>query len=61
MQLSLQFESSLSKVSLWLIEHPAIVRAALIALPIALALAAALLAYSPAYACPAGSSGSGCY
>ena len=59
MQLSLPLESGLSKMSLWLIEHPAVVRAALIVLSIALALAAALLAYSPAYACPAASGGSG--
>lgn len=61
MSLTLQLKSGFSIAALWLSAHPTVVRLTLIVLPIALALAAALLGYSPAYACPAGSSGSGCH
>ncbi len=47
------------KISFWLSARPALVRAAMVALPIVLALAAALLSHSAAYACGL-ASGGGC-
>jgi hypothetical protein len=50
--------SRLSTAALWLADHPLVVRIALIALPMVLALGAALLTHSPVYADPTGSGGS---
>jgi hypothetical protein len=48
-----------TKLALWVNENPTATRLALFVLPVAIALAAALLTGSTVYACPAGSSGTG--
>jgi hypothetical protein len=58
MKLYTRLSTTSSQAALWLAGHPAVVRAAMIALPAVLALAAALLTHSPAYADPLGSGGS---
>jgi len=60
MQLSLQLKSTISNATVWLAEHPAVLRVALLALPLAMALITALVGSDVAYACPAGGGGSGC-
>ena len=55
-----QLTSTFSSASLWLAEHPGVVRVALIAMPILVALGAAMLAHTPVYACPVGGSGGTC-
>ena len=59
MPLSLQIRSSLACATLWLADHPAVIRIALVIGPAVIGLATALLLNSPVYACPAGSGGSG--
>lgn len=53
----LQFAGT--KLALWMNENPTATRMALLVLPVAIALAAALMTGSTVYACPAASSGSG--
>jgi N-acetyl-beta-hexosaminidase len=48
-----------TQVALWIEQNPTATRVAMFVLPVAVALAAALLTGSTVYACPAGSSGSG--
>lgn len=48
-----------SRGLIWVNANPTAARIALMALPIGLALAAAVLGFHPAYACSAASSGSG--
>lgn len=59
MTLSLQLKSSFSKTALWVAQHPAVARLALVALPMVVTLAAALFAGSPVYAGPVGGGGTG--
>ena len=60
MQLSFQLKSDLSNATMWLEKHPAVLRVALLALPLAVALITALVGGDVAYACPLGGGGSGC-
>lgn len=57
MKLYTHLTSTTSSASLWLADHPAMLRMALVALPLLLALAAALMTNSPAYASPTGGGG----
>ena len=60
MQLSFQLKSVLSNATMWLERRPAVLRVALLALPLALALITALVGGDVAFACPVGGGGSGC-
>jgi len=60
MQLSLQLKSDLSNAASWLVRHPAVLRLALLAFPVAMALITALDGGDVAFACPVGGGGSGC-
>lgn len=53
----LQFATT--QIAVWMSQHRTATRVALFVLPVAVALAAALLTQTPVYACPAGSSGGG--
>jgi len=55
---STQLNAQTIRLAVWLNQHPAAVKVAMVALPIALALAAALLMHDLAYACPV--AGQGC-
>lgn len=60
MTTAFHLNSRLTRITLWLSERPVLVRAAMVALPVVLALAAALLSHSAAYACQPGTGGGGC-
>lgn len=59
MSTSAKIQFAGTQVALWLDQNPTATRVALFVLPVAIALAAALLTGSTVYACPSGSSGSG--
>ena len=59
MSTSAKIQFAGTQVALWINQNPTATRVAMFALPVAIALAAALLTGSTVYACPAGSSGSG--
>jgi hypothetical protein len=48
-----------TQVALWMNQNPTATRVVLFVVPVAVAVAAALLTGSTVYACPAGSSGTG--
>ncbi len=58
MTTALHLNSRLIRITLWLSERPVLVRAAMVALPVVLALAAALLSHSAVYAEPGSGGGS---
>lgn len=59
MTLSHIFSRSLAKFYVWRCEHPLAARAVVLALPVVLALAVALLAHNPALATPVSGGGGG--
>jgi len=52
MTTALRLNSRLTRITLWLSERPVLVRAAMVALPVVLALAVALLSHNSVYAQP---------
>ena len=58
MEFNTRLSNSVASFGLWLAQNPSVVRTALVALPLLLALGAALLTSGSVYACPAGSGGS---
>ncbi len=56
---SLKIESHAVRLALWLDQNPELVRVAVIAVPVVLALALALLGHDLAYACPVAGQGPG--
>ena len=59
MSTSAKIQFAGTQVAMWINQNPTTTRVAMFVLPVAIALAAALLTGSTVYACPAGSSGSG--
>ena len=57
MTTALHLNPHLAGITLWLSARPALVRASMVALPVVLALAAALLSHGAAYAEPASGGG----